>query len=172
MPSPHVGAPGGRPPSAKVIGYLPEPRVDAAAAVESALRIGLVEVEHHPGVLDALVLVQRMLELRVHPEVGVEHQVLADHAAGVGQPVRKARRRGVEQQPRRLRPVRAEHDRLGALQLQPLLRVEVGDAGRAAVASDLDARHVAVRPDLAAAGGFRQRQHRRPSTSTSRGTRT
>src|SRR5881296_4240831 len=50
---------------------FPEPRIDAAPAVESPPRIGFVEIEHHPRVLHAFELVERVLELRVHAEVRV-----------------------------------------------------------------------------------------------------
>src|SRR5262245_51211601 len=86
---------------------LAEPSVDAAAAVETALRIRLIEIEDHPCILDALVLVERLFELRVHFEIGVEHQVFADHPARIRQSLREARRRRVQEEARRLRSIRA-----------------------------------------------------------------
>ena len=68
------------------------PRVDAAAAVETARGIGIVEVVDDPRDLHALVVVQLVLEHAVRQRVGVEHQVAADEAARVGEAVRKASR--------------------------------------------------------------------------------
>src|SRR5678816_3503616 len=89
---------------------LAEPGIDTAAAVEAALRIRLVEIEDHPCVLDALVLVERLFELRVHLEIGVEHQMFADHTARIRQPLWEARRCRVEEESRRFRSVRGEDD--------------------------------------------------------------
>ena len=52
----------------------------------------------------------------------VEHQVLADDAARVGQAAAETIRLRVEQQPRRLGAVRADDDRLGALEELALCR--------------------------------------------------
>ena len=41
-------------------------RIDAAAAVKPALRVGIIEIVHDARHLHALVLVELMLELRVH----------------------------------------------------------------------------------------------------------
>ena len=68
-----------------------EARVDATASVEAVLRIDFVEVLHDPGVDNAAIVVERMFEESTHEGVGVEHQVLADFAAGVGEAIGKLR---------------------------------------------------------------------------------
>ena len=60
-------------------------RIDAAAAIEPAFRIGIVEIMQDASHLHALVLVQFMLEHALHAGALVEHQILADHAARIGQ---------------------------------------------------------------------------------------
>ena len=171
-PSPHVADPGGSPPSAKSDRVHAEARIDAAAAVESSARIRLIEIEHDARVLHALVLVERVLELRVDAEVGVEHQVLADDAARIGKAVLEAGRRGVEQQPRRLAAVRAEHDGLGALQLQLLLRRRSSETpGPGRPAQSRLARR-SCRTGSRSGRSLPRVAAWSPSTSTSRGTRT
>src|SRR6202035_4421923 len=63
--------------------------IDSAAAVEAALGIGVVEVVQDPRHLNTLVFVQFVLELGVDAGPLVEHQILADHAAGICEPVRE-----------------------------------------------------------------------------------
>ena len=53
---------------------------------------------------------------------GVEHEVLADQAAGIGQSVREAAAGGIQQQPRRLRAIRARHDCASLLEMLALVR--------------------------------------------------
>src|ERR1700722_2441217 len=61
-----------------------EARVNRAAAVEAASRIGGIVVVNQPRYLNTLVLVERMLEESARFGAVVPHQVLADQPAGVG----------------------------------------------------------------------------------------
>ena len=69
----------------------PDARVEAAAAVVAALRIGVVEIVHDARDLHALVFVQLVLEDAERTRVVVEHEVLADQAARIRQAVGKLR---------------------------------------------------------------------------------
>ncbi len=161
-----VGAPGSRP-GHGVVDRGPEERadggpcVDAAAAVEAAAGIGLVEVHHHPRRDHALVLVERLGEARPRLRVVVEHQVPADEAARVREAVRMPARLREEEEPGRLRAVGGEHDRPGGLGLLDALGVQVHHARHASLRARLDARHDAAVADLAAAGPLGHGDHRR-----------
>ena len=135
----------------------PDPRVEAAAAIEPALGIRVVEVVDDARHLHALVFVQLVLEDAEGTRRVVEHQVLADHAARIRQPVRELRVRRHQQQPRRFGAVRPHDQRTRPLESFAPPPIEVGNAGRAARSIGLDARDVAVGPHFAAAGGFRLR---------------
>ena len=64
-----------------------EAHIDSAAAVETTLRIAVIEVVYDPAHRDALEFVERMLEQGRSPSVTVEHQILSDLSAGVRQTV-------------------------------------------------------------------------------------
>jgi hypothetical protein len=75
----------------------------------------------------------------------MEHQVLADQAAGIGQPVGKARRRRIQQQPRRADAVAGDDDDLGRLEVLDPVGVVIDHAGGHAVFVGGDLAHPAAR---------------------------
>src|SRR5262249_2285677 len=77
-----------------------ESHIDPAAAIESALRIRIVEVVYDSRHHHALEFIQLVLEYSSREPAGVEHQILAHEPARVCEPVRKEVRFGNKQQPR------------------------------------------------------------------------
>ena len=133
--------------------------VDAAAAVEAALRVGVVEIMHDARHLHALVLVELMLEHRVRRRALVEHEVLAHHPAGVRQPLGKAVAGGIEQQTHRLRAVRGQDHRPRFLEMLAFVAVEIMHAGGAAARIGIHVVNIALRPHLAAPRRLGFRNH-------------
>ena len=81
----------------------------------------------------------------------MEHEVLADEAAAVGEAVRELRRGGVEQDAGGADAVAGEHHHLCALMLFLAVFVVVDHAVRHAVGVDRDLAHPATRPEFHAA---------------------
>src|SRR5271167_1310146 len=102
----------------------------------------------------ALVIVQRMLEDADGKRAAVEHQMLADFAAAVGEAVGKLFVGGEEKQARGFRAIGAHDDGFGFLALDVALRVEINSARSAAIGVEFDAVNVGVRTNFAAAGFF------------------
>ena len=100
--------------------------------------------------------VHRFVDIAVDQRPGMEHQVLADKPAGIGQPVGEAAGGGVQQQPRRADAVAGEDDDLRRLELLDAVDVVVDHARRHAVFAGGDLAHAAVGPKLdAGADGMR-----------------
>src|SRR5713226_10289680 len=93
-----------------------------------------------------------MLEDGVGDAAAVEHEVLADYAAGVGEAVGELLVGGEEKQARSFGTVGADYDGFGFLQVRVALFVEVDGTGDAAVVVHFDAMDVGVGANLAAAG--------------------
>ena len=114
----------------------------------------------YAGHLHALEFVEFVLEHGTRARAVVEHQVPPDHPARVREPVRKARARRIQQQPRRLGAVGRDHDSACLLEALVAGSVEVRDARRASTGIGVDPRGVAVDADFAAPGGLRLGNHR------------
>src|SRR5687767_1773290 len=69
-----------------------QPAIQRPTTVKTAFRVTVVEVVDDACYLDALVLVQRVLEHRECIAVRIPHHVLADDAAGVCETVGEPRR--------------------------------------------------------------------------------
>ena len=65
--------------------------LERVAAHEPAGAVGLVELLAPDAVARTAIAVQRLVELAGDPRVGMEHQVLADQAGGIGEAVGEAR---------------------------------------------------------------------------------
>src|SRR5437879_1836200 len=63
--------------------------VHTASAIETTLGIGIIEIVHDVGCLDALIFIQRMLERSHCHWTRIKHEEFADQAAGIGQTVWK-----------------------------------------------------------------------------------
>src|ERR1700730_5355402 len=113
-------------------GLTAHSRVDAAPAVEAALRIGFIEVMQDSCHLHALVLIELLLEHRVYAGSLIEHEILADQTAGICKSLGEPRAAGIEEQPSRLRAVRGDHNRPRLLKMFTLVDVEIRHAGAAA----------------------------------------
>ena len=132
-----------------------ETRVDAAASMKAALRIGLVEIVDDTRGLNALEFVQRVFENPKRLKAAVDHQVLAYQAAGVGQPLGEPAGFRHQQQSRRFASVGADHHGLGPLEDFAPIRIEVDRAPDPAIRSGLDLARIRIRADFAAPGALR-----------------
>ncbi|HWH78437.1 MAG TPA: hypothetical protein VNT76_13740, partial [Candidatus Binatus sp.] len=90
---------------------------------------------------------------------GVEHQIFADTATGIGEPVRKLAGCGKAKKARRFGAIRGENDGLGFLQMYVFLLVEVDGAGGTAPLIDVNFVDVAVGTDFASARFFGDGNH-------------
>src|SRR6516162_9287515 len=79
-----------------------EAGIDSTAAIESAPRIGVIEILDHTGHLHALEFVEGMLEGSEREAGEIHHKELADQSAGIRQPMRVEVRLRHQKQPRRL----------------------------------------------------------------------
>src|SRR5262249_17740059 len=94
-------------------GYRPEAADDleGIAAHEAARAIGFVELlAHDAAARRPAVPADGLIKDPHHHAVGMEHQILADETAAVGEPVGEQRRARVQQQPRRADAVARQHD--------------------------------------------------------------
>src|SRR6202022_1928953 len=105
-------------------------RIDPASAVETALRIGIVEIVKNTRDLNALVIIDLVLEDGVHAGALIEHEMLADHTTRIGQALREEIAGGIEQQACRFRAIRRQHDGPCLLEMSALVAVEVVHSGR------------------------------------------
>ena len=69
----------------------------------------MVKIVNDPSDYDALELIEFVLEDSAGAGSSVEHEILPDQAAGIGQALREEFRLRDEQQPRGFRSVRAEN---------------------------------------------------------------
>ena len=92
--------------------------------------------------------VHQVVDIAVDQRPGVEHQVLAQESAGIGQPVGEAAGGGVQQQPRRADAIAREDDDLCRLELLDAVDVVINHARRHAVFAGGDLAHAAVGPKL------------------------
>ena len=122
----------------------------AKPRAKSFFGIGLVELLGQRVRGRRLVHAHRLIEAAQHHVAGLRHQVAADGAAGVGEPVLESRAGGVQQQARRLNGVAGDDDRLRALEVRHCHRDRSSDTGDAAVFAQFDARDHAVVADLRA----------------------
>src|ERR1051326_701747 len=114
--------------------------------------------------MNALEVVQRMFERTAAERSRIEHQVLADEATRIREPIGKPRGLRHQQQPRRFRTVAAHDDGLGPLEHLALLRVEVYGAVRAAAFIRLDLAHLASGANFALARALCHRDDTRERT--------
>src|SRR5450631_1683463 len=129
-------------------------RIDAAAAVEPTLRVGVVKIVQDAGHLHALILVQVVFEDALGTGSLVEHQVLADQTAGVGKALRKAIAGGIEEQSSSLCTIGRQHHGTRRLKMLPLVAVEITNTRGAALRVGVDVKHVTTRSNLTKPGGF------------------
>src|SRR6266436_1344869 len=104
---------------------------------------------------ETFVIIEGMLENGVGDTAAVEHEVFADHAAGIGEAVGKLFVGGQQKQAGSLRAVGADYDGFCFLQMRVALLVKVDRASHAAVVVHFDAMDVGVGANFAAAGFFR-----------------
>ena len=123
---------------------------------EIARRIGLVELLAPQRGDRAAAAIELLVDIARDDRPGMQHQVLADQAGGVGEPVGKPRRRRVQQQARRADAVAGQDHDLGRLELLAPVGVVVDRAGRHAVLVGGDLAHPAARAQLDA-GADRER---------------
>src|SRR5881396_2502876 len=62
--------------------------IDSTAPVETALRIGVIEILDHAGHAHALEFVKRVFEGSEREAAEIHHKELADQSAGICQPLR------------------------------------------------------------------------------------
>src|SRR5882724_2123252 len=93
-----------------------EARVETAAPVETDfIVIKLIKIVEDAADGVAFVVVERMLKLGKYGAAAIEHQILADKAAGVGKAIGKLFVGGEQKQARSLRAIRANYNRFGFL---------------------------------------------------------
>ncbi len=100
-----------------------------------------------------------MLEHALHAGALVEHQMLADHAARIGKPVRETIAGGIEQQSRGLRAIRRQHHGSRRLKVRAFLAVEVVHAGGAPLRIGIHVVDEAIGANLTQPGGLCFRNH-------------
>ena len=91
--------------------------LNAVAAHKPAREIGIVKLLAPQAGRGRPVAVGRLLDVTVDLRIGVEHQILADQPAGIRQPVGKAARCRIQQQPRRTDAVAGDDHDLRCLKL-------------------------------------------------------
>src|SRR5580704_12320021 len=132
-----------------------ETRVQAAAAVEANfVGVQLVKIVEDAADGEAFVIVERLFKYSRGNAAAVEHQILADIAAAIGEAIGKLLVGGEQEQTRSFRAVRADDDGFGFLALDVSPGVEINGAGGAAGGVKFDAMNVGIRADFAAAGFF------------------
>ncbi len=118
---------------------------------------------HDARDLHTLVFVQLVLEHGADIAAGVEHEVLADEAARIGEAIRKLRVRGVQQQARRFGAIRRNDHGARFLETLALVAIKVGDTGGAPALVGTNLEHIALGANFAAAGCLGFRNHREES---------
>jgi hypothetical protein len=130
------------PPQRRRDGSVPAHGLERVAAHEPPGGVGVVELlAHETAAGRTLVALEGLLEDSRHHRVGVEHEVAADEAARVGEPVRELLRARVQQKPRRADAVARHHHHLGALSVLHPVGVVVDHAVRHAVRANGDLAH-------------------------------
>src|SRR5258708_19499675 len=107
-----------------------ETRIKSACELLPAVKADFLRVQFIKIVQDAadgvaFVVVGLLFKNTDRDGVAVEHQILADVTAGVGETVRKLIGSGKQQQTRRFRSVGGENDGFAALQVHIFLFVEI-----------------------------------------------
>jgi len=106
-----------------------ETRVNSATAVETDfLRVEFVKVMKDAADREAFVVVERFVENAHRNATAIEHEILANKAAGIRQAVGKLFVRGEQQQAWSFRSVRANHDGFRFLQVHVAPFVKVNSA--------------------------------------------
>src|SRR5690242_2068949 len=126
--------------------------VEAAASIKAHLfMIEFVEVVKHAADAVAFVVVERLIVNTEDAAVDIEHQILADQAAGICQAIRELLVCGKQEQARSLSTVGADDYGLGLLKMRVALFIKVDSSSRAAIAVQFNAMHIGIRTDLASA---------------------
>ena len=115
------------------------------AAHEVACRIGLVELLAPQHRHRRAVAVHLLIDIAAHLRPGMQHQVPADLAAGIGQPVGKPAGGGVQQQARRADAVAGQDHHFRRLEPFHTIGIVVDRAGGHAVFVGGDLPHPAAR---------------------------
>src|SRR5579883_58551 len=118
--------------------------LDGEAANKVILRIGFVELLGERVGRRRFIHAHQFLEAPQYDIADLDHQVLTKGAAGIGQPVLKARTRRVQEQARRLNGVATDQHNFRAQLLLFALRVKVGHASHPAIFTHIDARDHAI----------------------------
>src|SRR5262249_14072672 len=113
-------------------------------AHEAAGAVGLIELLAPQAERWPAVPVHRLFHIAANVPAGVEHQVLADEPAGIREPIGKAARGRVQQQPWRADPVAGHDDDLGRLELRDTVCVVINNARRHTVFASGDLAHATV----------------------------
>ena len=129
-------------------GALAADEFERPAAHEAAAEVGFVELLAPDAVVRAAVAIHFLIEITVDLGVRVEHEVLADKAAGIGDAVGKFRGLGVQQNARRADTVAGHDHDLGRLEHLFVIGVVIDGAGGHALFVDRDFPHPAARPDF------------------------
>jgi len=103
-----------------------------------------------------VIAVERLVDIAVGESKRVEHQVLADEPARIGDTVGELARLGVQHQARRADAVTGHDHHLGRLEVFPAFGVVVDRARGHAVGADHDLAHPGARPQFDA-GADRRR---------------
>src|SRR5689334_22006878 len=103
----------------------------------------------------AFVIVKRLLIDTHDAAIGVEHQVLANQATGIGKAIRKLLASGKQKQARGFRSVGADYDSFSFLQMRAAFLVKINCSDGAPAGVEFDFVNVRVRADLTAAGALR-----------------
>ena len=150
-------------------GRLLAARRHAGAAIKAAILHVIGNEIHHRRPGDAaLIFIQRIVEQGGSAAGIAAEQIFANHAAGIGQPVREAFGFRQQQQARRRRAVGAQHHRLGFLEDFTVIveRLEIDRPGDLAAIVGGNIVHIGIGADFAVAAGFRQGQQRNRRTGT------
>ena len=124
----------------------PAGHLERVSAHEAARGIGLVELLADDAAADGpAVAAERPIEDPAHERVRMEHEVPADQAAPIGQPVGEPRRARVQQEPRRADPVGGQDDRARLLLAQASLAIVVERPVGPPVRAERDLAHAGAR---------------------------
>src|SRR5260370_10362083 len=115
---------------------------DAAGAVR------LIELLAPDAIPRAAIAIEHFFEIAGDPRIGMEHEVLANQAAGVGKAAGEPRGRGIQQNARRADGVAGENDDFSRLEMLDPIRIVVDHARRHAVFVGSNLAHSAARAQL------------------------
>ena len=122
----------------------------AKPRAKSRFGIGLVEFFRQGVRGRRFVHADEIIEAAADYVAGLRHEVTADAIAGIRKSIFKAGTSGIQQQARSFDGIACDDNDLGLLEALAPFGIEVGDAGGAAVGSDVHARDHAVGADLRA----------------------